>query len=271
MNKQQLEEKLHEHKSKRRGEISDEMSKRKELEREILDYNEWIMELEQEKKDASVKEREATRKLRKSKALCYKRFQKLQKETQARRDTEDELVNVAKALSHTEEELQIANALYESSNDTKLHMKKEWDAGQRNVRGGSRQWPAWVVLLICELLVHGTAPTAIPNNIQTLYTTLYGKAPEELPSVNYVRECRVVVEVMCETMAAIKLAESSEWGQLFTDGTSRRQISFTALIVGVLSDAGNMNPIVISSCIFSDDETSQSIVDAILDKVITCN
>jgi len=149
-------------------------------------------------------------------------------------------------------------------------MKKEWDAGLHNVLGGSRQWPAWVVLLICELLVHGTAPTAIPSNIQTLYTTLYGKAPEELPSVNYVRECRVVVEVMCETMAAIKLAESPDWGQLFTDGISRRQISFTVLIVRVISN-GNINPIVISSCIFSEDEKSQSIVDAILDKVITCN
>jgi hypothetical protein len=266
-----LEENLYEHKSKRRKEIGDEMSKRENLEREILDYNEWIMELEQEMKDASAKEREATKKLHKSKALCYERLQKLRKETQARRDTEDELVNVAKALSHTEEELQIVNALYELSNNTKLHMKKEWDTSLRNVRGGSRQWPTWVVLLICELLVHGTAPTAIPNNIQTLYTTLYGKVPEELPSVNYVRECRVVVEVMCETMAAIKLAESPEWGQLFTDGTSRRQISFTALIVGVLSDAGQINPIVISSCIFSEEETSQSIVDAILDKVSTCN
>lgn len=108
-NKQQLEEKLYEHKSKRREEIGDEMVKRKELEREISDYNEWIMELAQELKDASVKEQEATRKLNKSKALAYKQLQKLRKETQTRRDTEDELVNVAKALSHTEEELQIAN------------------------------------------------------------------------------------------------------------------------------------------------------------------
>ena len=109
----------------------------KAINREISDYNKWIMELAQEMKDASVKEQEATRKLNKSKALAYKRLQKLQKESQTRRDTEDELVNAAKALSHTEEELQIANSLYESSNDTKLHMKKEWNAGLHNVRGGS--------------------------------------------------------------------------------------------------------------------------------------
>lgn len=88
-NKQQLEEKLYEHKSKQREEIGDEISKRKrKLEREIHEYYE--MQLEQEMKDASVKEQEAMRKLHKSKALCYKQLQKLQKETQAQRDTEDE-------------------------------------------------------------------------------------------------------------------------------------------------------------------------------------
>ena len=61
-NKLQLEEKLREHKSKRREEISDEVSKRNELERDIHELNEWIMELDEERKAATVKEREATRK-----------------------------------------------------------------------------------------------------------------------------------------------------------------------------------------------------------------
>ena len=75
---------------------------------------------------------------------------------------------------------------------------------------------------------------------------------------------------MCETMAAIKIASSPEWGQLWTDGTSRRQTSFTALIVGILSEDGNIDPVVISSCIFMEDDTSQMQVDGIVNKVNTC-
>ena len=269
--KQQLEAKLHEHKSKRREEISNENSKRKDLERDIHDLNEWIMELDEEMKAARVKERQATKKLQRSNALAHGRLLKLRQEGQTRRDTEDELVGVAKELHRTKEELQIASTLLESSSETKRHMKKEWeDSGSgKRTRGGSRRWPTWVVLMICELLVNGTAPSAIPSNIQTLYETLYQEKPQELPSVWFVRRCRVVVEVMCETLAAIKIASASEWGQLWTDGTSRRQTSFTALIVGILTDAGDIDPVVISSCIFMEDETSQMQVDGLVNKVIT--
>jgi hypothetical protein len=177
-----------------------------------------------------------------------------------------------KSVSRTEEELQIVRALLETSSETKQHMKKEWeDSGcGKRTRGGSGRWPMWVVLIICELLANGTAPTAIPSNIQTLYETLYQDKPQELPSVSFVRSCRVVVEVMCETKAAIKIASSPEWSQLWTDGTSRRQTSFTALIVGILSKDGNIDPVVISSCIFMEDDTSQMQVDGIVNKVNTC-
>ena len=166
---------------------------------EIHDLNEWVLELDKERKKACIKEREATRKLSHSKALAYGQLQKLRKEVQTRRDKEDELVNVAKAFHRTKEELQIARALLETSRETKLHMKKEWeDSGcGKCTRGGSGHWPTWVVLMICELLVNGTAPTAIPSNIQTFYKTLYQDKPQELPSVSFVRSFRVVVEVMC--------------------------------------------------------------------------
>ena len=168
-NKQQLEDKLYEHKSKRRKEISEESSKHKELEREIHELNEWVLELDEERKKACVKERQATKKLQRSNALAHGRLLKLRQEGQTRRDTEDELVGVAKELHRTKEELQIASTLLESSSETKRHMKKEWeDSGSgKRTRGGSRRSPTWVVLMICELLVNGTAPTAIPSNIQT--------------------------------------------------------------------------------------------------------
>eukprot|EP00956_Cyclotella_meneghiniana_P027363 scaffold61141_cov119-Cyclotella_meneghiniana.AAC.1 len=76
-------------------------------------------------------------------------------------------------------------------------MKKEWaDEEAAHKRGGGRKWPVWVVQLICELLVCGCAPTAIGASIKIMYETLYNEKTEEEPSVNFIRQCRVVVEIM---------------------------------------------------------------------------
>ena len=81
--------------------------------------------------------------------------------------------------------------------------------------------------MICELLISGVRPSAVPSAIHTVYETLYNESPEELPSVSFVRTCCVLVEVMGETLTAIKLANVPEWSQLWTDSTTRRQIPFT--------------------------------------------
>jgi hypothetical protein len=121
--------------------------------------------------------------------------------------------------------------------------------------------------MICELLISGVRPSAVPSAIHTVYETLYKESPEELPSVSFVRTCRVLVEVMGETLTAIKLANAPEWSQLWTDSTTRRQIPFTALIIGILAESGNIDPVVVSSCIFMEDETSETQVDGIVKKV----
>jgi len=83
----------------------------------------------------------------------------------------------------------------------------------------------------------------------------------------FVRECRVFVEIIGETMVAIKLGHAEIWDQLWTDSTTRRQIPFTALIIGILADSGNIDPIVVSACIFMEDERSEMQVDGIVNKV----
>ena len=91
-------------------------------------------------------------------------------------------------------------------------MKKEWSKAEVDrSRGGSCKWPVWVVQLICELLVNGTPPSAIPGNIQIMYEILHGEETEDLQSVSFVRSCRVVVEVIGETVTAIKLAKANKW------------------------------------------------------------
>ena len=53
-------------------------------------------------------------------------------------------------------------------------------------QGGASQWESWVVLLVCELLVIGIPPTAIPISIYNLYETLTGVDLTEVPSVIFI-------------------------------------------------------------------------------------
>ena len=76
------------------------------------------------------------------------------------------------------------------------------------------------------------------------------------------------MEVIGETIVAIKLAHVAKWDQLWYDGTTRRQIPFGALIIGMLAGDNNMmDPVVVSSCIFMENETSETQAEGIVDKV----
>ena len=240
------------------------------LQNEIGQLNDWVFELDNERKSAESNQRTAEKMYARAKSDAYLRLQKFREERLSRKELEEDFLCVKKALHRTKQELEMAKLLTESSHVTKRRMKKEWvnnyDDGHRT-RGGSRHWPPWVVQMICELLINGTAPTAVPSTIQSIYETLYDESPEELPSVNFVRECRVVVEIIGETMVAIKLGRAEIWDQLWTDSTTRRQIPFTALIIGILADSGNIDPVVVSSCIFMEDEKSETQVDGIVNKV----
>ena len=178
-------------------------SKCSELQNEIEQLNDWVFELDNERKYALNHQRTAEKMYAHAKSDAYLRLQKFREERLSRKEAEDDLLCVKKALRKTEQELEMAKLLMENSQATKHRMKKEWvnnyDDG-RCTRGGSRHWPPWVVQMICELLINGTAPTTVPSTIQSIYQTLYDEPPEELPSVNFVRECRVVVEIIGETM-----------------------------------------------------------------------
>ena len=102
-----------------------------------------------------------------------------------------------------------------------------------------------------------------------MYQMLTGDTPDDLPCVSFVRSCRVVVEVIGETIAAMKLADAPTWNQLWTDGTTRRQIPFTALVIGLMGEDEDIDPIVVSSCIFMEDECSETQADGIINRVNT--
>ena len=220
----------------------------------------------------TVKEkRSAERASKKDKQLAKDRLEKWHAEKHRRRVAEDYAAKQDKIQMQLQQIMNKYEETLTNSQETQRSLQKEWaDEEAARKRGGGRRWPIWVVQLICELLVNGTAPSSIPSNIETMYeTTLYGTKPKEVPSINFVQGCRVVVEIIGETIAAIKLASADTWKQLWTDATTRRQISFTALVIGLLGDEedDSIDPVIVSSCIFMADERAETQADGIENKI----
>ena len=143
-------------------------------------------------------------------------------------------------------------------------IKKEWCVGRR---GGSGHWPPWIAQLSCELLVVGASPSAIPTIIQVMAQSMWDVKVVELPLVNYVRECRVVVQIIGEALAAYRLGKAKSWWQAFSDATTRRQTPFQNLLISLDGADGELDPFVVSSCIYLNDETSVTTADSITSKV----
>ena len=228
-----------------------------------------------QKKAAARDRRKSNKRIKRLSSNAISRLAKWRNERDKRRAYEDEVTRVTRQMKSKDEVLERYKLAIEESEGKKKQMKKEWkDDEAASCNGGQRSWPVWVVQLICELLVNGTPPSSIPGNIRTMYETLYdidlnaeGEKKVEFPSINFCRECRIVVQVIGETMAALKLAKAVKWNQLFTDATSRRQVSFQALLVGIMDDDGTIDPVVVSSCIFMEDEKSETEAQCVIDKV----
>jgi hypothetical protein len=193
-------------------------------------------DLRDELKEALYEKNRATRLTSKAKKLASHRLEKWHMERERRRTAEDEVAHLNKSAMQMNKIIEEYRMVIEQSQKSKRRLKKEWanDEAAVAAHGGGRQWPPWVVQINCELLVNGTSPAAVPTAMQTMYQMLTGDTPDELPCVSFVRSCRVVVEVIGETIAAIKLADAPTWNQLWTDGTTRRQIPFTALVIGLM-------------------------------------
>jgi hypothetical protein len=208
---------LHDEKSKRFKVMFDEELKCKKLKNKIQDLNDWIFELDEERKVAEANKKVVREKYYDTVRDAQYRLHRWHQERQKRRDAENKMAELDKhAKKQDEMYAHLLEDFNEITSDPKRSMQKELDdkeAARNN--GGGRRWPPWVVQLICELLVTGTPPSAIPQIIQTFCETLLWEKPKELPSVNFVRECRVIVEVIGKTIVAIKLAHAPKWDQLW--------------------------------------------------------
>ena len=216
---------------------------------------------------AARKDAKAARKsFEKQKSIAEKRQRKFEEERSVKNELKDELARVLKVKQSQQKLMEKYDLMIQEMKKDSRQLKRQKPHGRK---GGGVQWPLWVVQVCCELLVTGTPPSAIPSNIGILYDMLSGEKADDLPSVNFVRQCRQVVQVLGETMTAMKLSEAPKemWKQIFFDATTRRQTPFQAVIIGLLGEDGILDPVIVSSCIFLEDESAETTVDNMIAKV----
>ena len=98
--------------------------------------------------------------------MAKSRLDKWHAERRLRREYEDRVAEQEKANQKMHKALNKYELTIKQLLETKRRLKKEWaDKEDAQKRGGVRQWPIWVVQLICELLVNGTAPSQHSNNV----------------------------------------------------------------------------------------------------------
>ena len=179
-----------------------------------------------------------------------------------RDDLADESNARASADANADEEKALREKL-ERMRVIRTEIKKEKPIGRK---GGGHRWPVHVVLLVCELLVSGTPPSAVPGSIQSSSVAFTGAEAKELPTVDFVRKCRTVVENLNLMLGGLRLGKAPTWHQIFTDGTTRRQIASQNLVIGLMEN-GEFDSVIASSCIYLKDESLAQQVEAIKGKV----
>ena len=99
------------------------------------------------------------------------------------------------------------------------------------------RWPFYMWELIIEQLVNGTPPSAVNNNIIALVKCFSPSTKiSEMPSIWTIRRSRTVLLIIVQTLAVYRIAKANKWEQLFTDGTSRRQVAFQDLVISIEED-----------------------------------
>ena len=140
---------------------------------------------------------------------------------------------------------------------------------KRGVGGGSGRasWPLWMIQLILEKLVLGIPPASIPDDIILQDRITTGRTGQEVPSVDFCRQMRIVLRILTETLAAYQLAKQEQWLQLFTDGTGRRQIALETVLIALEDADGKLRPLILSSAVVLKGESSEETCAAVLEQI----
>ncbi len=200
----------------------------------------------------------------KSKEAASRHLDQLQLNKEQKNLLKDEITHVPRLQQAQETQLIAYKSMVETMKSSKQNLTREFKVGRR----GGAHWPLWVTKVCCELLVNGLPPSAIPSSIMTLFAALYNEEPKKITLLNYVRQCWVLVQIISETITAIKLAVCPNWAEIFFDATSHRQVPFSAVLISLMGDGPNtIVPIIVLSCVILEDETLETQVDGIVAKV----
>jgi len=203
-----------------------------------------------------------------TKEIAMRNRVKLRIEKEEKAHLKDELTRVLKAHQSQEELLVKYKAMVDQFMTRKRSLKLEVKIGCR----GGASWQLWVTEVCCELLVNGSPPSAIPSSIGTLFDMLYGEEPTSIPSLNYVRQCRVLVQIISKTITTMKLSVCTNWVEIFFDATVHRQVLFSAVVISLMGDTPeSIDPVIVLSCVVLEDETLETQVDGIVSKVRSCS
>ena len=178
---------------------------------------EWVDGLYVELSEAKSRVKEA----RKDAASHRKKLNKANNVAVKRLDLLKSLKTSLNATKDEPADESHAHATLERMRTILIEIKKERPVGRP---GGPKRWPVHIVLLICEMLVNGTHPKTVPANIQSLCALFTGVEATELPCVNFVRQCWVVLQNLNHTLSTFRLGNAESWHLVFTDGTTRRHI-----------------------------------------------
>ena len=121
-------------------------------------------------------------------------------------------------------------------NQSPRHVMKRW-VKNKDRCGGTCEWLPHIDKLIIEMLANRTPPTCIQANIFAMSRALHSKQDivRELPSVQHIKNMRTVLSIITKTLAAYRLGHATNWKQLHTDETSRRQVSIVNVVISIIS------------------------------------
>ena len=134
---------------------------------------------------------------------------------------------------------------------------------------GYKSWPLWVSQLVCGLLVSDAPPISIIKAITIFHDTINRERSSDVPCLHYIRHCQAYLQVVGEIMVAIKLGRFPKWVQVGTDATTRGRIGFQCLIVYVMLPNMVIDPIIVLSCIYLNNETADKTEEGEL--LLLCN
>ena len=79
------------------------------------------------------------------------------------------------------------------------------------------------------------------------------------------RQGRTVLLAVVQTLAAYRLAKLDEWEQLFTDATTRRQITFQNISIAIKDDHDLIKLLLLTTLLIPEIKTADTVCQAIVD------